>query len=100
MIDADISWPLSWELKGISYLDNMDNDVRIKPNTKYIFANPEKEGKLDQADFDITRVKLRDWWVPPTCQKLECVGTYFKYFVSRTIWGAKGGYEVIFLQRK
>lgn len=100
MIDSDISWPLSWEFKKISFLDYLDNVNTIKPKTKYIFANSDKAGKISKNDFFSRRILLRDWWVPPVCRKLECAKTYLRYFVSRTIWGTKGGYEIMLLERK
>jgi len=100
IIDSDISWPLSWEFRKISFLDYFNNAESIKPKTKYIFVNPDKMDALSQANFSSRKVLLRDWWVPPVCRKLACANSYLRYFVSRTIWGSKGGYDIMLLERK
>ncbi len=100
VIDSEISWPLSWEFKNISQLDFLNDLGGIKPDTKYVFASADRANILEGLDYPLSRIQLRDWWVPPVCRKIDCTQKYIGYFLSRKIWGSRGGYEILMLERK
>ena len=100
IIDSEISWPLSWDFRNISRLDFLTSKSGISDNTRYVFANEDKAEKLNDIRFTQKKILLRDWWVPSVCRKTSCTDKYLKYFLNREIWGLKGGYEIILLERK
>jgi uncharacterized protein (TIGR03663 family) len=100
VIDSEISWPLSWDFKNISRLDHLTNPDGVSANTKYVFVSEGKVQNFDVTDFAQKKILLRDWWVPPVCRKIGCINEYLKYFLNREIWGLRGGYEIIMLERK
>lgn len=99
VIDSSVSWPLSWEFREISRLDNLDENTKISAKTSFIFASADNARESFEG-FTPRQVQLRDWWVPPVCRDSSCIGKFARYFFLRTIWGEKGGYEVTIFERE
>ncbi len=93
-IEQQITWPLSWLFRNSSYLF-VGSDANVKASTRYVFVSSESIGEFSRPkNWTVQKYYLRDWWLSETCDKIHCLDEQIKYFFSRTIWSAKGGYDV------
>ncbi|MCX6809340.1 MAG: TIGR03663 family protein [Candidatus Berkelbacteria bacterium] len=94
VVDSKIQWPMAWDFKDIGHLDSLENS-EFSAQTKYVIVSSEKSGEFKPKNFESVRVeRLRDWWVPDKCRKIDCVSKFTKYFFTRSTWNPKGGYDV------
>lgn len=93
-IDQSISWPMSWSFKESSYLFYPESDNKFT-TTKYIILSMDKANSFKEPEkFKKEVVQLRDWWVPDKCPKFNCFGKYWNYYLFRTVYSPKGGFDV------
>lgn len=99
-IDSSISWPLSWHFKNISSLV-YPQDISANSDAKYIFVGQDNLYKVHLGDsWNQESFYLRDWWVPQTCNKPDCISKFIKYFLFRQTWNSQGGYTVYLFSKK
>ncbi|MCL5795521.1 MAG: TIGR03663 family protein [Patescibacteria group bacterium] len=99
-IDSSISWPLSWHLKDMSSLI-YPQDISSNTNSKYIFVGQDNLAKIHlDNNWKQESFYLRDWWVPQTCLKSDCINKFLKYFLFRQAWNSQGGYTVYLFSRQ
>jgi uncharacterized protein (TIGR03663 family) len=99
-IDSSISWPLSWHFKDMSSLI-YPQDINSSTKANYAFVGQDNVSKVQLDNgWQKESFYLRDWWVPETCLKPNCINKFLKYFLFRQTWNSQGGYTVYLFSRQ
>jgi hypothetical protein len=69
--------------------------------TKFILMSMDKADQAQiLASYSRSVVQLREWWVPTECKaQTNCLKNAWNYFISRTIWNEKGGFDIYLYQK-